>query len=611
MPALSTGDELAAAKLDCLVVGGGTAGLVVAARLTEDPSVTVGVLEAGGYHKDEPKVRIPGLMGAALTDPNLDWGFLTEPQKYLGGRPIYQPRGKGLGGSSALNFMVLARPARAELDSWEELGNEGWNWDSTLHYMKKSETLDPVKLSKADAELYAAIPDLLSHGTDGPIHASFPPYITPVHTSLLDAFEKLGLSRNNETNAGDCVGGYLTTNAVDSKTGTRSYSASGYFEPNISRPNLLVLTGAHATKVVFEASGELQRAVGVEFVKDGKAFNVPVAREIILSAGSIQTPQLLELSGVGDRDILSSHGINTIIDLPGVGENLQDHGTVQVVVEVDGRLDTTEIYQDPHLLSKHEELYKEQKGMLAGVPSSFLSFIPANLLGTREDIKYWEEQATLSASAPEVFEKTKAEVKRGIQAGYDAMRKFVDNPKVPKAQILLYNGHFPIPGLPIDSTKRFLSLVNVYSHPYSRGTVHIKSSSPFDQPAINPNYFANPAEPDVLLKVIRLSLNVFKTPPFKDLVVKRIFPAFSDEASDEEIKEAIIGAADTLFHPVGTCSMMSKELGGVVDNKLLVYGTSNLRVIDASVFPLLLSANTQSVTYAVAEKGADVIKGLI
>ncbi|KAH8102926.1 GMC oxidoreductase [Cristinia sonorae] len=609
MPALTTGEELANAKLDYLVIGGGTAGLVVAARLSEDPSVTVGVLEAGEYHKDDPKVNIPGMMGAGLMDPKLDWAFFSEPQKYLGGRPMFHPRGKGLGGSSALNFMVLVRPAKAELDSWEELGNPGWNWENTLSYMKKSETLDPVKLTKEESLEYAAIPDPSSHGTDGPIHSSFPPHITEVHSALLKSFETLGLPRNNDSFTGASVGTFLGTNAVDAKTATRSYSATGYYAPNIARPNLLVLTGSYATKINFEGVGDLQRAVSVDFTKDGKSFNVAVSKEAILSAGSIQTPQLLELSGVGDKDVLAAHGIDAIIDLPGVGENLQDHGFVPVIVEADGKLDTIENYSNPELMAKEQERYKEQKGLLAGYPSSFFSFIPSNVIGSREDIQRWDEQATLEASAPEVFEKTKPEVKKGIKAGYNILRKFINDPQVPNAQVMLFNGHFPIPGVPVDASKRYLTLMNVYSHPFSRGTIHIKSAVPTDPPSINPNYFSNPAELDVLAKTLRLTFKVLKTAPFKDLVVSNVMP--NPESSDEELKEAAKVMTSTLFHPVGTCSMLPKESGGVVDSNLLVYGTSNLRVIDASVIPLLLSANTQTVTYAIAEKGAAIIKGLL
>ncbi|TCD65365.1 hypothetical protein EIP91_002763 [Steccherinum ochraceum] len=616
MPALATGEEFASAKLDYLIVGGGTSGLVVAARLSEDPSVTVGVLEAGEYHKDEPKVNVPGMMGSGLMDPKLDWAFFSEPQKHMNNRPMFHPRGKGLGGSSLagfpareLNFLVLVRPSKAELNTWEELGNPGWNWDDTLKYMKKSESLDTNKLSKEDAVKYAAVADPAAHGTDGPIHHSHPPYITEVHNAILDAFETLGLSRNNDTFAGHPVGTFLGRNAVDSKTATRSYSATGYYAPNISRPNLLVLTGAHATKIHLEASGDLQRAVSVDFVKDGKSFSVAAQKEIVLSAGSFQTPQLLELSGIGDKDILSSHGIDTIVDLPGVGENLQDHGFVPVIVEADNKLDTIEIFSDPARMQEQQALYAEQKGMLAGYPSSFFSFVPADILGSREDVQDWQAKATIDAAAPEIFQNTKPEVKKGIQQGYDALKKLIVDPSTPSAQIMLFNGHFPIPGMPVDPAKRYLTMMSVYSHPFSRGTVHIKSTNPTDPPSINPNYFSNPAEADLLARIVGLTQKLLKTAPFKDLVVTNVAPP--PEATHEELKEIVKAMTSTLFHPSGTCSMLPKESGGVVDSRLLVYGTSNLRVIDCSVIPLLLSANPQTVAYAIGEKGADIIKGVI
>ncbi|THH22366.1 hypothetical protein EUX98_g8226 [Antrodiella citrinella] len=609
MPALTTAEELVSSKLDYLVVGGGTAGLVVAARLSEDPSVTVGVLEAGEYHKDEPKVNIPGMMGSGLMDLKLDWALFSEPQKHLNNRAMFHPRGKGLGGSSLLNFLVLLRPGKAELDSWEDLGNPGWNWENMLKYMKKSESLGPNNLSEKDTVRYAAIPDALNHGSEGPIHHSFPALVTPVHTAILDSLETLGLPRNSDAYSGRPTGAFLGMNAVDPSTMTRSYAGSGYYAPNISRPNLLVLTGAHAAKVNLESAGDLQRAVSVDFIKDGKTFTVAAQKEIILSTGSFQTPQLLELSGVGDKDILSSHGIKPIIDLPGVGENLQDHGFVPVIVEADNSLDTIEVYGSPEGLARQQALYEEKKGMLSCFPASFFAFVPASVIGTRADVQDWEAKATLKASASEVFQNTKPEIKKGIQKGYEALRKFVDDPATPTSQIMLFNGHFPIPGMVVDPAKRYLTLMNVYSHAYARGTVHIKSTSPTDPPSINPNYFSNPADLEILVKTLRFSLNLVKTVPFNDLVVKNIVP--SGNETDEELKEIAKAMMSTLFHPVATCSMSPKDNGGVVDSKLLVYGTTNLRVVDCSVIPLLLSANPQTLAFAIGEKGADIIKGAI
>jgi len=288
---------------------------------------------------------------------------------------------------------------------------------------------------------------------------------------------------------------------------------------------------------------------------------------------------LLELSGIRDKDVLSSHGINTTIELPGVGEN-QFHGFAPVIVEVDGALETVEILRNPEGLAKHQALYQEQKGLLACFSATFYSFLPANIIGSRDDIADWEAKATLEASAPEVFLDIKPEVKRAIQKAYDVMRKFVNDPSVGTAQIIMFNGHFAIPGMIVDPLKRYLIHLNVYSHAYARGTAHIKSTSPTDPLSINPNYLSNPADLDIVVKTLRMTLELVKTALLRDLVVKNVVP--SADATNGESKVSARDMMSTLFHPMSTCSMVPKEDGGVVDSKLLVYGTTNLRVVRSS-----------------------------
>ncbi|KAH8096772.1 GMC oxidoreductase [Cristinia sonorae] len=600
MPIVSV-DEFVGAKLDYIVVGGGTAGLVAAARLTEDPNVTVGVLEAGKYHENAPEVNVPGMMARALHNPEFDWDFRTVPQKYLDDRVMAQSRGKGLGGSSLLNLLAMARPGKVELDAIEELGNQGWNWDTTLKYMKKSEHLDPPKLSPEDAVRFAANPKPENHGTDGPIAKSFPPHITECHTAVLDAMEANGLPRNGDNGDGFPVGGLLVVTSVDSKTATRSYAASAYYAPNATRPNFLI----HLEN----ADGTLQRATGVSFSHEEKVYTVTAANEVILAAGPFQSPQLLELSGIGDKDILTKFGIETKIDLPGVGENLQDHALVPTVVEVDQKVQSIEILFEPAGLAKQQELYQQQQGILAGIPSSVFAFMPGNVIGTAADTKKWKELTHLTGSAPEVFANTKPSVKKGIEKQYEILSRWIDNPIQPLAQLLMFNGPFPIPGVNFDFTKRHLTLLCAYTHPLHRGTVHINSTDPFAHPSIQQNYFSNPADLDILVRTVQWMKKVYETEPLKSLVQKRIVP--TGEESEEELREWAKKMLATVHHPVGTCAMLPKELGGVVDNRLKVYGTSNLRVIDTSVIPLQISSNIQTLAYAVAEKGADIIKGRI
>jgi len=609
MPIVSV-EQFVTTKLDYLVVGGGTSGLVVAARLSEDPNVTVGVLEAGKYHENAPEVNIPGMMARALHNPEFDWDFRTEPQKYVKDRKLPQSRGKGLGGSSLLNLLAMARPGKVELDALEELGNPGWNWETTLEYMKKSEHLDPTKLSPEDAVRYAAAPDPKNHGTNGPIAKSFPPHVTECHTAILDALEAVGLPRNPDNGDGYPVGGLLVVTNVDSTTATRSYSAPGYYAPNAQRPNFLVLTQAYATKIHLGATATgLQRATGASFSYDDKIHDVKAGKEVILSASTFQNPQLLELSGIGDKDILSSFGIETKIDLPGVGENLQDHALVPTIVEVDSKVKSIEILFDPVQLAEQQELYKQQQGILAGIPSSVFAFMPGNVIGSEEDVKKWKSLSSIEGSAPEIFEHTKPSVKKGIQKQYEILSKWIDNPVQPLSQLLMFNGPFPVPGLTIDFSKRHLTLLCAYTHPFHRGTVHIKSTNPAEPPAIRQNYFSNEADLDILVKTVKWINKVYATAPLKDLVVRKLVPTGGE--TDEELRDWAKDMLATVHHPVGTCAMLPKELGGVVDSKLLVYGTENLRVIDTSVVPLQISSNVQTLAYAVAEKGADIIKGVV
>ncbi|TCD61101.1 hypothetical protein EIP91_009038 [Steccherinum ochraceum] len=605
-----TVDQFVSSELDYLVVGGGTSGLVVAARLTENPNVTVGVLEAGKYHENDPLVNVPGMMARAMHNSEYDWDFRTVPQKYVKDRQLPQSRGKGLGGSSMLNLLAMARPGKVELDAWEELGNAGWNWETTLDYMKRSERLDPVNLSPEDAARFAAVPNPINHGTNGPIAKSFPPHITECHTAVLDALEANGLPRNPDNGDGYPVGSLLVVSNVDSKTATRSYAASGYYAPNAQRPNFLVLTEAYATKIILATTvNGLQRATGASFQYQGQLYNVQATKEVILSAGTFQSPQLLELSGIGDKDILASFGIENKIDLPGVGANLQDHALVPTVVEVDGKVKSIEILFDTAQLAEQQKLYAQQEGILAGIPSSVFAFMPGNVIGSLDNIKKWKQLSSISGSTPEIFETTKPTVKEGIQKQYDILARWIDDPEQPLSQLLMFNGHFPVAGIKPDFSKRHLTLLCAYTHPFHRGTVHISSTDPAVPPAIQQNYFSNEADLDILVKTVQWMTKVYATEPLKSLVVRRVVP--TGEESEEELREWAKEMLATVHHPVGTCTMLPKELGGVVSSRLLVYGTENLRVIDTSVVPLQISSNVQTLAYAVAEKGADIIKGLI
>lgn len=601
-------DTFTKTQLDYLIVGGGTSGLIVAARLSEDPNVKVGVVEAGPYHEHDPEINIPGMRGLALGNPKFDWNFSTLPQKELDGRVVPQNRGKGLGGTSAINFLLAIRPAEEEVDAFEKLGNPGWNWKNLLGYMKRSEHLhEPSHLTPEKAVEYAVGPEPGLYGHDGPVAKSFPTHVTDLHSKMLDALEKLGVPRNPSQAAGKPVGAFLTPSTVNPSTATRSYAANTYFAPNSGRENLLVLTEAQVTKVHLEAGPNgMQKATGVSFIRDGITTTVNVKREIIVSAGSFQTPQVLELSGIGNKSRLQALGIETKIDAPGVGENLQDHAIITTIVEVDPKIETLEMLTDPEHMAAQQKLYGTQQGILAAVPTSLVAFASGKALGSDADIRKWESLASVE-STPEIFTETPAPVKKGIQKQYGIISKWADQ-DWPIAQFIHWNGHLPVPGLTPGPGQRYISVVSTYAHPLSRGSVHITSADPLAPPAIQQNYLANPADLDILTKCLRLTLKMYDTKPLSDSVVKKVYPTYSADVDEETARNHVKQCLGALWHPVGTAAMLPREDGGVVDPSLLVYGTSNLRVVDCSVIPIIVSANIVTLAYAIGEKAADIIK---
>ncbi|KLO19190.1 GMC oxidoreductase [Schizopora paradoxa] len=604
-----TAAKIQSHRIDYVIIGGGTAGLVLAARLTEDPNVTVLVIEAGTHHVEEPVIDVPGYMGRGIANPKLDWTFLTVPQKRANNNVVLQPRGKGLGGSSHANFLGMFRPSKEELDALEVLGNKGWNWDSLLHYTKKSETYVPVPISDEDAEKYAIKLDPTLHGTDGPLKKSFTKEWPKIHESTFLAAESLGVPKNPEPSGGRNLGAVSALISVDPVTAKRSYASPAYLEPNLHRSNLLVLIEAHVTKIIFEEAAGLQKAVGVEFLKDGTVHRVVgVQREYIIAAGTFQTPQILELSGVGNPDILHKFGIKPLVDLPGVGENLQDHVGVSTIVEVKPIEVTVDDLVDPELAKKHEELYKEkQEGFYAMIPASGNIFLSAEHIGSDSDVKNWQEH--MHTQSTETLAKVNPALRSGLEKQYAIQRELFASKEQAQAEVLQYVGHQPVPYAKFTPGKHYNSFFCALMHPLSRGSVHLASSDPLASPAIDPNYFANEADLDLVVHTIEFALKLNKTPPLDALVIGPHIPSKEVlEKGKAGLEEYVKANCGPVFHPVGTASMLPREDGGVVDATLKVYGTSNVRVVDASILPMELSCHIQSLTYAIGEKAADILK---
>ncbi|KAH8881983.1 choline dehydrogenase [Thozetella sp. PMI_491] len=603
-------EAFARTPFDFLVIGGGTAGLAVAARLSEDPHLRVGVLEAGSPALGDRVVDMPGLAGSAL-DTGLDWKFETTVQPGLGGRAIPWARGKVLGGSSALNYMTWNRASRLDYDDWAELGNTGWGWEDLLQFFKKSETFHPPTLDTQIAARVGWHGDAL--GATGPVQVSYPKEYTASHGLWHQTMNALGVEPNKSHLTGTNTGCWTSLCSLDPQSATRSYAATAYYQPNALRQNLVVLPEAEVREILLVEGegGAGWEAKGARFAHNGIEFSAFASREVILSAGSVQSPQILELSGVGNPEVLSAAGIPVKVDNPNVGEHLQDHVTNSMVFEVDSSLPNPDDLKTAHGLEAAQEEYaKSKSGQLTVVPVS-VSYVPAShaIPGEKLDA-ILSSSTTATASADEAFADREALLNR----------KFTDRRhQLGHVEYIFDLGNWsPYFEPNADENKKYASMLQIIQFPFSRGSIHIRPST---EPgagggagalAINPQYFAGrrgQIDLEIAVEGSRFAEKICATEPLASIVRARVFPSASDLQSDDGRREWIKKTMVTDWHPVGTCSMGGRAgpRAGVVDERLRVYGVRRLRVVDASVMPLQISAHLQATVYAIAEKAAHMI----
>ncbi|KAJ7793141.1 alcohol oxidase [Mycena olivaceomarginata] len=558
---------MSTSDFDYVVIGGGTSGLVVATRLVEDPAIRVCVLEAGEDVTTKPDNMVPGFGFKNIGKPDVDWGFKSPPQPNAEGRSLSLPRGKAIGGTSMINLMVLGRGNTVEYDAFEALGSPGWNWQGLVEYFRKSETFAP---SPEEIQKYQVKFNPNAHGTDGPITRTLPTWISDFEAPFVKGIASLGVPHNSDSFSGENAGYWSSNRSIDSQA-TRSSSASAYYEPNKSKPNLVVITGAQATRILFHSqkhtAGNIV-ASGAEYLKDGQLHTISANSEVLLCAGAFQTPQLLELSGIGDGKILRDQGIKVILDLPGVGNNLQDHFWCPYVTETDSKYESVEVLKNPARATEEWKLYESSR---------------------RENFDF--SRAASLLNSPQL----------------NIQKEWLMNDKVPFLEMAIFPGFLPVPGHAAEAGKSYCSFLLVLAHAFARGSVHINSSDPLTPPTIDPCALDNELDIDFLMQAIKFSRKVAATESMNTVVTKEILPGSAIQ-SDEQIKDFIRKTISTIYHPIATASMLPKGEGGVVDPSLRVYGTSNLRVIDASIIPIHVSAHVQATVYAVAEKGADIIK---
>ncbi|KAL6719780.1 hypothetical protein ACLMJK_001701 [Lecanora helva] len=571
---------------DFVVVGGGTSGLTVASRLSEKSDIQVLVLEAGHDHLDDPRVLIPALCMQA-PGSELDWQFMTVPQEQLKQRRVRQPQGQLLGGSSAINNQAFISPSSAGIDAWAKLGNAGWTWAEIEPYYRKFYTLNVPDEATSQHLGLDYITDT-DREARGPVQVSYTGVAQdPLSKAWVETFQTLSMAWSE----------------------TRSYSASAFYAPVMERKNLSVLTAAQVDKIHFEENERDRAATSVSFKCEGKTFTVGVRKEVILAAGTFQSPRLLELSGIGNSQILNSLGIPVMVDNENVGENLQDHLMTGISFEVQDGVMTGDslMRQEPEAMAAATDLYRNhQAGPLTvgGIASHAFMPLPTSRpsFGTNSVLEDMLLKCSAHSKNEFQYDESCKRLREQDEAS-GALFMFL-------AQSNLHNNESVKDYLQNLQPGNFISLGACQTHVFSRGSSHIISKDVSDTPCIDPRYFSHPLDLEMFSRHVQFIEKLARSSPLSSHLKpngKRNHPtAYVDDL--EAAKDYCRTTALSCYHPAGTCAMLPRDEGGVVNNRLTVYGTRNLRVVDASIMPLIPRSNLQSTVYAVAERAADLIK---
>lgn len=523
---------------DVVIVGAGSAGCTLAGRLTEDPGTTVTLVEAGGRDRS-PWIHIPIGYGKTIVDPALNWRYVTEPGPQIADRPMFWARGRVLGGSSSINGLLYVRGQPQDYDHWRQLGNAGWGWDDVLPYFRKSERQE----NGADA----------LHGDSGPLWVSNLRERNPLCEAFIASALAAGFPRNDDFNGPEQEGvGYYQNTTRNAR---RCSAATAFLRPAEKRANLRALTHAAAQRILFEG----RRAVGVEVLRGGERIVLRARREVLVSAGSIASPQLLMLSGVGPGAHLAEHGIAVVRDLPGVGENLQDH--YGAILTYRSRLPVT----------VNDLMQSRLRQLVAGL--RYVLFRTGPL--------------TISAAQVGAF----------LRSGPDVA--------TPDIQFLFQTFSHDEYDAGLHSFSGFANVV-CPTRPESRGHLRLKSADPAAAPMMQPNYLSAEADCRVLVAAIRLARRIAEHDPIRGHILAEHAPGPQID-SDDEVLAYARETGLSIAHQVGTCRMGTDPMA-VVDPQLRVHGLEGLRVVDASVMPTLISGNTNAPTIMIAEKAADMIR---
>ena len=527
---------------DYVIVGAGAAGSIVAARLSELANVKICVLEAGQDDR-HPLIHIPAGFIKMIFNPKYTWQFKTEPTPETGGRPINVMQGRVVGGSGAINGMVYNRGQAADFDNWAQRGNPGWDYDSVLPYFKRSETWS----GKSPRDKF--------HGSEGPTKVTEMDWFHPICEAFMDGVESLGIPRNEDYNGQVQEGvGYFQRFIYN---GRRHNSANAFLKPALKFGKIDLRREAQATRILFQG----RRAIGVEYLQGNETHQVMAEREVILSSGAVNTPHLLQLSGIGSAELLSSIGVEVVRELRGVGENFRDHFSVRVVARVKNSKTINELSKGPSLVGQFARWMVGQPSILSIAPSLIHIFAKSD--------PSLEEPDLQGVFAPASF-----------KAGFVGL---LDD----------------FPGM----------TCGFWPHrPESTGHIRARSRNPYEHPKIQANYLTNEYDRRILLAGMRLARKLLKSEPVSKFYASETMPG-EDIQTDDEWMDYAGQVGTSSWHLCGTAKMgPSNDTMAVVDPSLKVHGIDNLRIADASIMPCCPSANTYASTMMIAEKAADFIK---
>lgn len=524
---------------DFIVVGAGSSGAALAARLSENNKYSVCLIEAG-KRDSNPFIHVPIGLAALARFRQVNWNYTTEPQSELDNREMYWPRGKTLGGSSSVNAMCYIRGVKQDYDKWEELGAKGWNWDSVLPYFRKSQNQE-----RGESEL---------HGVGGPLNVADLRYVSDISKHFIQSADELGYATIDDFNGENREGfGFYQ---VTQKGGQRCSSAKGYLADILERANLDIKTGCLVQKIVIDGD----TAKGVEVFQGGKTLNISASKEVLISGGAINSPQLLMLSGIGNETHLREHGIHVKQALPGVGQNLQDH------------------------LDAIVQWRSKNKGGYGLAARSF----PDYLKGVYDYL--FHRNGIMSSNIAEAGAFLKTKHANGLE---DIQMHFLPCILHDHGRKLVWGYGF---GLHVCCL-----------YPESRGEIKLRSTNPLEQPYIDPRYLSAEKDCQVMLEGTKMARQILQSNVFKQYDAEELLPG-AGVRTDDELMAFIRRRAETIYHPVGTCKMgADDDEMAVVSSELKVRGINALRVVDASVMPTLIGGNTNAPAIMIGEKAADMI----